>query len=857
MVEGRGPGTSERGVGQGNLNAGSGGNMDSAGFEITSNSTDGMAARIDRMDWSRTPLGPKEKWPATLKMVVDLCVNTRFPMRIWWGRELINLYNDSYARSLGKRHPEALGRPAQELWPEIWPNIAPQVEAVMQRGESTWNERVHMVMERNGSPEDVWLTWSYSPIRDAAGEVCGLLGIAYEDTAAVLAERERDRLHEQQRAMGDQARNILESITDGFFALDRAWRFSYVNSQCGRILERAPEDLIGKKIYDEYPGFAGSELETMYQAVMDNRVAASVTTYYPDHDRWYEAHAYPAPEGISIYFRDVTENKRIQETAKTLTEKFERQSRLFEGISSTTPDFIYVFDLSGRFIYANRRLLEVWGVTFDQAVGKSLIELGYPQWHADMHHRELRQVLETKKPIKGEVPFTGGSGISGMYEYIFTPVLDENGNVEVIAGTTRDVTDRRRIEAEKQALLESERAARSEAERASNMKDEFLATLSHELRTPLMAILGWSQLISRPGVKPEDVAQGVDVIQRNARAQSQIIEDLLDMSRIISGKIRLDLQRLDLSVIVQAAVDALRPTAEAKGVRLQAVLDPLHGVAINGDASRLQQVLWNLIANAVKFTPRGGRVQVVLERVGSNLEVSVIDTGEGIKADFLPFVFDRFRQADGTTTRTHGGLGLGLSIVRQLVELHGGTVRAVSSGQGCGATFVVSLPITALHPEPPKDGRAEKVESSAPPCDTPFSQVDIAGLRVLVVDDEKDTRGLLTRILEDCRAVVTTAESADEAMLRISSSSFDVIISDIGLPGEDGYSFLKRVRMLDKSRGGDTPAIALTAFARAEDRIRAIAAGFQMHLAKPVEPQELIVMVAGAATAMGSTAAKS
>jgi CheY-like chemotaxis protein len=376
------------------------------------------------------------------------------------------------------------------------------------------------------------------------------------------------------------------------------------------------------------------------------------------------------------------------------------------------------------------------------------------------------------------------------------------------------------------------------------MKDEFLATLSHELRTPLNAILGWSQIL-RNNPKPEDIEEGIQVIERNARVQTQIIEDLLDMSRIISGKFRLDVQRTDLAEVVKAAVETVTPAADARGVRIQTVLDPIAG-PVSGDPGRLQQVFWNLLTNAVKFTPRGGRVQVILERVNSHLEVSIIDTGEGIDVQFLPHVFDRFRQADATTTRRHGGLGLGLAIVKQLVEVHGGSVRVKSGGVGHGSTFTVDLPLTALHPEP-EDAVERRHSEDGASLLLDDSSREIEGLKVLVVDDEADARNLVRRLLEDRKASVTTAASAKEALEILKTSRPDVLVSDIGMPNEDGYSLIRKVRNLPVSEGGNTPAIALTAYARAEDRMKAILAGFEMHIVKPVESAELIAMVASLA----------
>jgi PAS domain S-box-containing protein len=537
-----------------------------------------------------------------------------------------------------------------------------------------------------------------------------------------------------------------------------------------------------------------------------------------------------------------------EDALKEIQEKYARQSRLFEQVAASTPDFIYVFDLEGRFLYANPSLLKVWGKTSDEAFGKSLLELGYEPWHAQMHLREIRQVIETRQSIRGEVPFTGGSGISGVYEYIFTPVIGTNGEVEAIAGTTRDVTQRKQAEeqmvlakGEKERLLACERAARSDAERSNRMKDEFLATLSHELRTPLNAILGWVSILLNSGRTDADLEEAIEVIDRNARAQTQIIDDLLDMSRIISGKVRLDVHPVDLGDVVKAALETVQPAIQSRGIHLQLVLDPL-AHSVSGDPNRLQQIFWNLLSNAVKFTPRGGTIQVRLARVDSHVEVRVADSGEGIAAEFLPYVFDRFRQADSTSTRRHGGLGLGLSLVKQLVELHGGSVRVTSDGPGKGAVFAVVLPLAPL--------RAAEVEDEPDSQSAPRSVLKSAvvnttleGVRVLVVDDEPDSRILVQRLLRERHAAVMTASSAAEALSDVQQQEFDLLISDVGMPDEDGYSLIRKVRAMDHSRTKPLPAIALTAYARTEDRVKSIEAGFQMHLAKPVEPVELLAMV--------------
>jgi signal transduction histidine kinase/CheY-like chemotaxis protein len=390
---------------------------------------------------------------------------------------------------------------------------------------------------------------------------------------------------------------------------------------------------------------------------------------------------------------------------------------------------------------------------------------------------------------------------------------------------------------QRQALLESERQARAEAERASRMKDEFVATLSHELRTPMTPILGWVQVLRRTAGDPS-LAKGLEAIERNARVQTQIIDDLLDMSAIVSGKVRLDIQPVRLADVIEAAVATVRPAAEARGIELVVALDP--GIErIRGDAGRLQQVMWNLLSNAIKFTDRDGRVRVVLEARPRMVEVSVSDTGRGIDPAFLPHVFERFRQADSSSTREHGGLGLGLAIVKQLVELHGGTIRAESAGRGMGARFVVALPRHV-----PEAAGATPQPARAAPVRTDPSPSRLSGVRVLVVDDERDACELLLHLLREAGADAQCETSAAAAYATLTAWRPDVLVSDIGMPHEDGYALITRVRNLPAEAGGGTPAIALTAFARPADRARALDAGYQSHLAKPLDPAGFIAEVA-------------
>ena len=939
-----------------------------------------MAERLLAFDWSQTSLGPIATWPASLRAAVGICMNSRFPMFVWWGPELVNIYNDAYIPVLGQRHPVALGQGAREIWSDIWPVIGDDVRGVLERGEPVYKERARLVMERNGFTEETYFTYSHSPIPDDEGGIGGLFQVCRDETSAVLAEQARDRETEKRREADERAVTILESITDAFFSVDHHWRFTYVNRRAESILERKPGDLLGCDLWDVYPGLRGSEFEQAYRRTMDDRVVSSAMAFYPDHARWYEVQVYPSSDGIAIYFRDVTERQRAEQERLGLSAELARRSRVFDTTLSSISDFAYTFDREGRFVYINKALLDLWGLPLEQAVGKNFYDLGYPDDLAARLERQIRHVLETGERISDETPYTSPTGARGYYEYRFSPVFAADGTIEAVAGTTRDITDRklleldrerlvgsleaekanlaaviehapafmctlrgpshvfelvnpryqelvggrelvgktvrealpevegqgfvelldevyrtgtsyvgnevpvrlhtrdggvqerflsfvyqalreadgsisgifvhgvdvteqRRLQKEREQMLVHERFARAEAERVGRMKDEFLATLGHELRTPLNAMLGWAQILGRENVEPDVAKRGLDAIERNARAQAQLIEDLLDMSRIVSGKVRLDVQSIDLFGVVDAALDVVRPTAEAKGVRLQRTVDPRAGTVF-GDPNRLQQVLWNLLTNAIKFTPKGGRVQVVLQRIDSHVEIRVIDTGDGIDPRFLPHVFDRFSQADPSITRHFGGLGLGLSIVKSLVEMHGGTIRAQSEGVGRGATFVIALPLEAARCD-----RSTASSVQRPPTDhtatAEAQRARLSGIRVLVIDDEDDARVLVRYILESRGATVLTASSAREALLLVEREKPRLIVSDIGMPEMDGYAFIQELRSRSFDRGGGIPAVALTAFARSEERHAALRAGYQVHVAKPVDAGELAEVCAG------------
>jgi PAS domain S-box-containing protein len=433
-----------------------------------------------------------------------------------------------------------------------------------------------------------------------------------------------------------------------------------------------------------------------------------------------------------------------------------------------------------------------------------------------------------------------------------TPLRDEQGALRGFVEVCQDRSDWKQAEERYQESLAREHEARTQAEKIGRIKDEFLATVSHELRTPLNAIVGWADILAVPQGDPDTVAHAVQVIRRNAKVQKQLIEDLLDVSRIISGRLRLSVRPLDVGAVLKGALDAIRPAAEAKSIKLQELITPEAG-AVMGDPDRLRQVFWNLLSNAVKFTPKGGQVTVFLHRGKASVELLVSDTGQGISPDFMTSLFQRFRQADGSPSRAHTGLGLGLAIARHLTELHGGTIHAESGGDGKGATFSVSLPLSQQQ----LAYETEKEPAPAPPpAPTPpparaeegaEKPLRLDGLRLLVVDDEKDTADFLSILLTQRGAKVSIARSAAEAFETLQRERPDVLISDIGMPHEDGYSLIRKIRALPTERGGQIPAVALTAYSRDQDRVRALVAGFQNHVVKPVQAAVLVAVVANLA----------
>ncbi|HLE61484.1 MAG TPA: PAS domain S-box protein, partial [Pyrinomonadaceae bacterium] len=524
--------------------------------------------------------------------------------------------------------------------------------------------------------------------------------------------------------------------------------------------------------------------------------------------------------GMVLVFRDISERKRA-----------EAANRRLASIVESSDDAIIGKTLESVITSWNRAAEKMFGYTAEEAIGQSIYIIIPPE---RTHEEEeiirtlargeridhFETVRMTKERQRLDISLT------------VSPIKDSSGSVIGVSKIARDITERKRAEAVREQLLEWEQAARARAEDSNRLKDEFLAVVSHELRTPLNAILGWATLLEGGKLDPGAAHRAVEIIQRNAKSQAQIVNDILDVSRIVSGRLRLSISKVEVLPMIEMAVENMRPAAEEKGINISSHLDKSVG-SVSADPERLQQIIWNLLSNAIKFTSRGGSVQVKLERADTDFEISVTDTGEGISQEFLPHVFDRFRQADSSITRSHGGLGLGLAIVRHLVEQHRGSVRAESAGKGRGATFTVRLPLASQ-----KDASLQ-TDTSAGLHEVP----DLTGLTVLVVDDEPDANDLTMAMLQHYGATVRTATSVLQAFEILETDRIDILVSDLGMPEMNGYDLIKKVR----HEGIQIPAVAVTAHAMSEDRLRALAAGYQVHVAKPVNSEELAIVVASLA----------
>ncbi|WP_242728668.1 hybrid sensor histidine kinase/response regulator [Microcoleus vaginatus] len=512
--------------------------------------------------------------------------------------------------------------------------------------------------------------------------------------------------------------------------------------------------------------------------------------------------------------------------ARALHDLHESEAR-FRALADNIAQLAWMTDETGWIFWYNQRWFDYTGTTLEDMQGWGWQQVHHPE-HVDRVVEKFRRCIETGEAWEDTFPLRGTDGSYRWFLSRAVPIRDEQNKLLRWCGTNTDITDRKVAEAERERLLAREKEAREEAEQANRVKDEFLAVLSHELRTPLNPILGWTKLLRSNVLTPEKQRYALETIERNAKLQTQLIEDLLDVSGILQGKVSLNIAPVDLAGVIGAAIETVRLAAEVKSIQISTQFAPNLGPVL-GDAGKLQQVVWNLLSNAVKFTPPGGKIQVVLDRVDTNAQITVTDTGKGIEPDFLPYVFDYFRQADSTMTRKFGGLGLGLAIVRHLVELHGGTVKSDSPGEGKGATLTVRIPLMPIQSQTTPAGTA-----------SPDQSFNLNGISVLAVDDDADARDLVVFLLEDCGASVTAVANASDALAVLTESVPDLLLSDIGMPDTDGYMLLRQVRDLGPDQGGRVPAIALTAYAGEIDYQQAMAAGFQRHICKPLDPDKLV-----------------
>ncbi|HEX8723617.1 MAG TPA: PAS domain S-box protein [Pyrinomonadaceae bacterium] len=759
----------------------------------------------------------------------------------YWDIRRDRIITDENMRRYFSLRGEATGDgvPLAEVLPAVHGDDRERVGRALR--EALESSGSYAVEYRVSHPEGVrWLSARGRVERGDDGAVTGMPGFAVDIT---------DRKHAEEvlREGEERYRTLFESIDEGFCVLQmlfdeggRAsdYRFVELNPAFERLTGiPAVQALGGKTVRQLIPDLEGHWVET-YGRVALTGEPIRFESHSEVMGRWFDVYAFrvgrPEERKVALIFKNITARRRAEEERERLHRSLEFERSRLADIFTRAPAFVattrgpeHVFEL------VNPAYLRLVG--HRDLIGRTVRE-ALPEVEGQGFFELLDGVYGAGEPYEGrEMAVTlqrepGARPEERLVDFLYQPLFEADGGVSGIFVHGVDVTEQ--VE------------ARKRAEEANRLKDDFLATLSHELRTPLTSILGWSRMLQTNRFDEAVTARALQTIERNAQAQAQLVDDLLDVSRIITGKLRLDVRPVDLSGVITAAADSVRPAAEAKEIELRTLLDPAAG-AVSGDPERLQQVVWNLLSNAVKFTPKGGRVEVRLERADSQVEITVADTGRGIAPEFLPHVFDRFRQADQATTRQHGGLGLGLSIVRQLVELHGGTVEVRSEGEGRGATFTVSLP-----PLPARAGRADGGRRVNPASRTGGAldcPPGLEGLRVLVVDDEADTREVLLAVLASCGAQPTAAASAAEALRLLGRERYDVLVSDIGMPEEDGYDLIRRVRALAGERGGTIPAVALTAYARAEDRMRALRSGFQMHVPKPVEPAELITVVANLA----------
>ena len=711
-----------------------------------------------------------------------------------------------------------------------------------------------------------------------------LLRVAANQAAIALENVRLFALAQRERAGAESAQkrvaSILESITDSFSVYDHDWRVTYLNKEAEKLLPRlglTPESVREKSIWELFPSLVGTDMYHHYHRAVQEQVPVQFEVFFAPLNEWYEVRAYPSKDGLAVYSQNITERKQLlasEQASRAEAEQRWRESQLLAEATRRFSATLQLQELLPAICRAAREIAEADGATMVLREGDQVyyaeedaieplwkgqrfpITMCISGWAILKHKPAIVEDILTDKRLPIEsyqstfvksllmVPVRNQNPLGAIGVYWARHHRPDEREVALLEA----LADSAHIALINTELYEQTRASREQAEEANRLKDEFLATVSHELRTPLNAMLGWTRMLRSGNLNPETVERALEIVERNAKSQAQLIEDLLDVSRIVSGQMPLNVQPVDIAAVIQAAIDSVRLAAEAKSIRFTTILDPLAG-PVSGDPTRLQQIIWNLLTNAIKFTPKDGRVRVQLERVNSHLTVTISDNGIGISPEFLPHVFDRFRQADSTLTRLQGGLGLGLAIVRHLVELHGANIEAHSEGEGKGATFVLTFPLMAV-----REAKALPAEVAARRYPTAWPDIPlecppaIRDLRVLLVDDDPDTRHLLTLLLERCHAKVTTAESVAQAIEQFEQVRPDVLVSDIEMPGEDGYSCIRKIRAKEGKLNGRIPAAALTAHAGITDRMRALSAGFDIHVPKPVEPAEFVAVIASLAS---------
>jgi len=683
-----------------------------------------------------------------------------------------------------------------------------------------------------------WNSCTGQPQLDENGNVTHVVGFCRD-----ITESKKNEL-----ALRDSesfVRAILDSLPAHISVLDktgvivtvnRVWQ-NFANENCA--IEQIAVTGIGQnylKVCETSATFEESTEDVVenLRAILSGELQEFSVEYpcrSPREERWFILQVSAMKDGAVISHIDISARKRAENDLRN-SEEFNRS--IFEN----SPDCVKVLELDGTLHSMNTNGLCILEIDdFMLFNGKPWTDF----WEGEENELAY-QAVETAgngKTARFEGFCKTAKGTLKYWDVSVAPVFDAEGKPVRLISTSRDITDRREAEKERERLLENEKAARRDAEIANRMRDEFLATVSHELRAPLNSILGWGRLLQKRQLDEPTTEKAISTIVRNAESQNRLIEDLLDVSRIISGKLRLEVMTIKPINIVESALETVRPAADAKNIKIEisGERDISH---ISGDPNRLQQVVWNLLSNAIKFTPPDGEVKLEIERADDFVEIRVKDSGIGLKEDFLPYVFDRFRQADASSIRKFGGLGLGLAIVRHITEMHGGTVRAESAGENQGSTFIVRLPLIVQSDE---DGEATDARSKIQIIE-PDTELQLNGMLILVVDDEEDTRQLLVQSLTFYGATVITANSAEQAFSEVQAKNPDIMVSDIGMPDEDGYSLIRRVRALPDKQHNSIPAIALTAFTRAQDRMRALTSGYQNHVSKPVEPDELATVIA-------------